>query len=478
MTEQPQSEKDFCSNVGKTSSFIREQAKKGNFITLISHIDADGLAAASIMSKALTRMEASFKQRTWKQIDSSLVEELSKEEKSLLIFTDLGSGSLSLLKAKLADWDIVILDHHEIVEESASNIVHVNPHIYGVDGARGISGAGVAYLTAKNMDETNVDLAPLAVVGALGDMQDKNQRRELNGLNCSIVKDAIDAGCMQVESDLILYGRETRPIHKALSYTTNPYIPGLSGEEDKCLGFFVNLGIELKAKDRWRTISDLSVEEKQKIFSEIAKFLSSKRLSSTVALSLIGTVYTLVKEDRGTPLRDAREFSALLNACGRMSKSGLGISIGMGGRGRVLDEAQDVLTKYRRTLSEYMNWVTTTPEAREELENIYVIRGMGMIDDLMLSTIASILTTSGFFRESKPVIALTSAENGMIKVSGRLPTLIADGRINLGTILHDASVQFRGIGGGHDVAAGAQLPQEFENDFVKTVDQLVGLSAK
>jgi len=478
MAEDAQSLKEFYSSVDRATGFIREEAGKGGPITLISHIDADGLTAASIMSKTLTRLEVPFRLRVWKQMDNTLVEELSSEEPSLLVFTDLGSGSLGLLKSKLANWDIVVLDHHEIVDEPSSKIIHVNPHVHGIDGSRDVSGSGVAYLTAKSVDGGNIDLAPLAVVGALGDLQDKNPKRELGGLNGNIVKDAIDSGCMQAETDLILYGRETRPIHKALSYTTSPYLPGLSGEEDKCLGFLVNLGIELKAKDRWRTISDLSVEEKQKIFSEIAKLLSSKNLSSSVALSLIGTVYTLVREDRWTSLRDAREFSSLLNACGRMSKSGLGVSIGMGSRGKVLDEAQELLTNYRRTLSEYMNWLTTTPRATEELKNIYVIRGTGVIDDLMISTMASILTSSGFFSENKPIIALTSAENGMIKVSGRIPAQIADRGINMGTILHDASVQFKGIGGGHDVAAGAQLPQEFEKDFVKTVDQLVGSSAK
>jgi RecJ-like exonuclease len=61
---------------------------------------------------------------------------------------------------------------------------------------------------------------------------------------------------------IIFYGRETRPVHKAIAYTTSPFIPGLSGEEDECLGFLVNLGIRLKENDRWRSISDLSAEEK------------------------------------------------------------------------------------------------------------------------------------------------------------------------------------------------------------------------
>lgn len=277
MAERTQNRKDFQLSIKTASELILEYAEKGKSITLVSHIDADGLAAASIMGKALARGEAFFRIRIWKQMDELLIEEIASEEKSLLVFSDLGSGSLDLLKAKLPEWDIVVLDHHQSVGKPSAKLVHVNPHNNAFDGAREISGAGVAYLTAKAMDGSNVDLAPLAVVGALGDSQDKNEKRELFGLNEGVAKDAVDAGYMKIETDLIFYGRETRPIHKALAYTTNPFIPELSGEEDNCYGFLSNLGIKLKNEDRWRTINDLNVEEKQRIFSELAKHLSSKR---------------------------------------------------------------------------------------------------------------------------------------------------------------------------------------------------------
>lgn len=476
MAEETRDLNEFYLNVRKASGVIREEAEKGKPISLISHVDADGLAAASIMGKTLARMEAPFRVQIWKQIDETLIDELSSNQKSLLLFTDLGSGSLDLLKAKLSDWEIVILDHHQPVGETAPKVTQVNPHLHSIDGAREISGSGITYLAAKAIDEVNIDLAPIAVVGALGDSQDKNIKRELEKLNREIVKDAINAGCMKAETDLIFYGRETRPIHKALAYTMTPYIPGLSGEEDKCYGFLVNLGIKLKVNDRWRSISDLSTEDKQKIFSELAKLLCSKKLPSNTVQSLIGTVYTLINEDRWTPLRDAREFSSLLNACGRMNKSGLGVSIGIGNRGKALDEAQEVLDNYRKTLSHYMDWLTKTPKATEELENIYVIDGKGTIDELMISTIASILTSSGYFTESKPILALTSTETGMIKVSGRIPTSNMDRKLDLGVIFNKASTQFNGRGGGHDVAAGAELPIAFESEFIRLVDQLVGSS--
>jgi RecJ-like exonuclease len=75
------------------------------------------------------------------------------------------------------------------------------------------------------MDKNNIDLACLAIVGALGDLQDKNKERKLGGVNKYIVQDAIHSGGLNVETDLLFFGRETRPIHEAIARTTTPLSP-------------------------------------------------------------------------------------------------------------------------------------------------------------------------------------------------------------------------------------------------------------
>ena len=88
-----------------------------------------------------------------------------------------------------------------------------------------VSAAGVCYFVARELSGQNKDLSALAVVGALGDMQDKNEKRAFVGLNDLLVEDGVSSGSLKVDSDLVLYGRETRPIHRALAYTTAPYLP-------------------------------------------------------------------------------------------------------------------------------------------------------------------------------------------------------------------------------------------------------------
>jgi len=350
----------------------------------------------------------------------------------------------------------------------------VNPHMFGIDGSRDLSGAGVAYLVAKSLDERNVDLSYLGVVGALGDLQDKNEGRSLGGVNTMIVKDATEAGLLEVEQDLLLFGRETRPIHKALAYTTSPFIPGISGEEDKSLALLSTLGIKTKDGDRWRALRDLSKDEKRRLFSGIAEYAASKGLRSEVAISLIGAVYTLKREEPWTPLRDAREFAMLLNATGRMGKNGLGVAICMGDRGRCLQEANRVLEEYRLTITKYLNWLAENPDRIEELNNIYVVHGGTSIDEKVISTISTMILPN-LPNPEKPLIAYSLIpEEEYIKVSARASYPAIEKGVNLGEILHSASERFSGEGGGHDVAAGAYIPAREAESFIKYVDDLVG----
>jgi RecJ-like exonuclease len=457
----------------EAASLILKYVEKDEGIQIVSHIDADGLAAAGIIGRSLVRLGATFRLRAIKWVNEKIIDEIAVEKPPLTIFTDLGSGYLDLLSEKLSNHRVIILDHHQPISETPQSFIQVNPHLYGIDGSRDLSGAGVAYLVAKTLDKTNVDLACLAVVGALGDLQDKYDKRKLGGANENIVEDAVNAGYLSVEKDLLFFGRETRPIHKALALTTNPFIPGISGEEDRSLAFLASLGIKPKREDRWRALRDLSEEEKKKLFSALADYFASKGFPSDAALNLIGNVYTLTREEPWTPLRDAREFTVLLNATGRMEKAGLGVAICMGDRGKSLEEANALIKEYRQTITKYLSWVTEKPERLEQLNSICVVHGEGFIDEKVISPVSSILSTT-LSNIEKPIIvySVVSGED-MVKVSARaLESLIKKG-LNLGEVLRIAAEKHSGRGGGHDIAAGAQVPIKEVEPFIKLVDELV-----
>jgi len=458
--------------ISEAAKLLSEEAKKGSQILVLTHFDTDGLASAGILGAALYRLDASIHIRAVDSLDEEALNQSFVDVADLVVLADMGSGMLELLNLKIGK-KALVLDHHQPVGKPDEKVFHVNPHMFGFDGAREISGSGIAYLVARAMDARNLDLSALAVVGALGDMQDRGEKRLLHGLNSAIVEDGVKAGCLKLDKDLILYGRETRPIHKALAYTSNPFLPGLSGQEDQCLALVTSAGITVKQDERWRTLADLRDEEKQNLLSAIIRAVTSKGIAGKVALNLIGTVYTLPKEERGMPTRDAREFSSLLNACGRMNRHGIAISICLGERGSVIDEGQKVLAEYRKTIAQYMAWVTEAADRVEELDATYIVHGEGTIDENMTGTISTILVSSGVFDPAKAVLVLARTREGELKISARATEQLVISGLNLGKILQDLTSKYGGSGGGHDIAAGGSVPADSEKELLKELDSKV-----
>ncbi len=461
----------FLRRAKEVSDVIRAYLQTDFFVMVVSHHDADGLSSAGIMGAALARAHSRFKIRIVEELREDNVDEISKEKPDAVIFTDIGSGYLDLLTTHLSAKTIIILDHHPPNAQGSQEIVQLNPHEFGIDGATMVSAAGVCYLVARSLSENNKDLSALAIVGALGDMQDKNEKKTLAGLNEILVEDAVSSGNVRVDSDLVVYGRETRPIHRALAYTTTPYMPNLSGREDNCLTLLSNAGIRLKDGDRFRTVANLSQDEKQNLINAIISYMTSLGFQSSVVLDMVGTVYTLLNEPGGSPTRDAREFSALLNACGRTGNPSVGISVGLGDRKTALDEANEVVTNYRKTLASYMEWLTKSPDAIQKFKVIWVIRGENHIQDSMTGAFSSILSSAGNLSPDNAIIVLTKSKEGGIKLSARAPAKLLKMGVNLGSALNSTAKKYSGFGGGHNVAAGAHIKVDDPNQFLQELDE-------
>lgn len=479
MAQQPEENiQKFLAQADEAAKVIKDVAQKDGFISCFSHLDADGVAAAGVVGKMLQRLGARFRIKVMQWVDDKIIAEVTADKPNLVIMSDFGSGYLDLLNEKIPNLKIVILDHHQINGENKNpNFTMLNPHVYGIDGATEVSGSGVAYFAARAVDKANVDMAPIALVGALGDMQDKYEQRSFKCLNEIIVNDAVGAGLLKVEKDLTFFGRETRPIHRMLSTTTNPFIPGLSGQETEALNFISNLGFPLKDGDKLRSLCDLNQMERRTLCSALADYLLSKGQHMDVD-NLIGCVYVFTKEEPNTALRDGREFSVLLNSTGRMDRPSLGIAICMGDRKAALEDANKLLEDYRRSINKYISWVNEKPERLRELENIYVIYGEDQINEKIIGTVSSILVST-LANNLKPLLAFANIkEENAAKFSGRTTEAALMKGVNLGDVMNVASEKHGGKGGGHNIAAGSQVPLEQVEAFIKTADELVGKQLK
>jgi RecJ-like exonuclease len=63
---------------------------------------------------------------------------------------------------------------------------------------------------------------------------------------------------------------------------------------------------------------------------------------------------------------------------------------------------------------------------------------------------------------------------GVAKFSARTTDSVVEKGVNLGEVLRVASEKFGGKGGGHNIAAGSQVPLDQIENFVKFANELVG----
>ena len=465
--------KAFCDKI----EFMVENEKE---ISIISHLDADGIASGSIISSALARLGAKCAVRTVSDMTLNVLEQMRSENHDFYIITDLGGGMANEFNQAL-DKRWAIIDHHKIPEQEISiddgNNQILNAWKYGIDGDKEISAGGMAYMVAITLDRKNKNLSPIAIVSALADRQDQGDKKSLFGLNSEIVKTAESLRLIRMDLDLMLTGRETRPIHEALAHTAFPYIEGLTWATESCYALIKNAGIKMSKDGRWRVLSEISQDEKNVILNAISEYVVNLSKSKEVNMidNLIGYTYTLINEDQRSLLRDAREFSTMLNACGRIRKAGVGIGICMGDRNNLLNEGEKIVTKYRTTLRNYISSIFTEKWRMIDNGKSVFINGEGLLAEDMVGAISSLLSGSPTLG-GRLVFVRTLTNDGFYKFSSR-KSLGSTSKSDLGLIMRYCSESVGGSGGGHSLAAGCRIPSTRLEEFLSAVRNAI-LDAK
>jgi single-stranded-DNA-specific exonuclease len=458
--------KGFEESLSLFKDKISDCIKSKKSISITTHIDCDGLTSGSIIAKALIREGANCTLRTSKEFSKNIVESFKTDSRDFHIVTDLGGGFAKELNQTLGD-DWIILDHHQISEEEKDNQNVINAWKYEIDGGSEICAGGMAYLAAMALNEKNSDLSEIAVVSALGDRQDQGERKSFTGKNFEIANTAKELGLVEIDLDLLLVGRETRPLAEAIAFTSQPFIEGLTWNKETCLSILKSSGIKLKEEGRWRVPAELTEEEKKLVIKTITDFSPDKNTTEVMS-ELIGYTYTFPKEDKRSFLRDGREYSTMLNSCGRINRSGVGMAICMGDRNQVLTEGEGILTDYRKKIKEYMNILSNERWRISENENCIMVNGEDIVPETMTGTISSLIAGSPK-NIGKIVILRTRGEGNTIKFSSR-KSFGCKSKINLSELMRTGAEKFDGIGGGHNAAAGAKITKDKLDEFLKYLE--------
>lgn len=458
----------FDEQVKAAAEAFRQIGKK-EVIRVVSHLDADGISACALLLKLLNNDNRKYSVSTVQQLNNEVLAQLAAEPYKCFIFTDLGSGVIKEIKEALKGRKVFILDHHSIESyEEAENITFVNPHICGIDGGKEISGAGVVFRFGCAVDSSMDEFSHIAIIGAIGDLQEQNGFLRLNN---EILEIAVRKNKIRVAKGLRIFGSQTKPLHKALEYCTDPYIPGVSGSESGAIQFLNQIGINPKNGSGWKKIVHLDEEDMKKLVTGIIM----KRLNESKPDDVLGNIYILPHEEEESPTRDAKEFATLLNACGRLGRASLGIGACLGDR-KIKQQAIRSLGDYKKEIVNALNWYNENKFSDDVFwgSGFVIINAKTNVMSTMIGTLASILSKSNLMAKNTFILSMAQAIDGNTKISLRTTNNI-DGHLDLKNIIEEA---ISGIGnsesGGHQNAAGAVIPKDKENEFIEAAKEILG----
>jgi len=414
---------------------------KSKPIKIISHYDTDGITSAAIFSRAMQRWNKKFSIQIVKGLEENFIKSLPEDQ--ILIFLDLASGNLNNLKEK--NTEIFIFDHHEVIQQVPSNVTLINPLLESP--SEKLSGAAVCYLFAKTLSEKNKDLANLAIIGTVGDLLEK----EIGKFYQEILNDSEAT----IKKGLLLYP-STRPIDKVLEYSSNPYLPGITGSPGEILELLKDAGIT-RVGNTYKSLHELTEKEMSNL---ITSMMLHGCLKERDAHQIIGNLYLIKFFNK---LEDARELSALINACSRMDYPQISLGFCLGIKS-CKEKAKKIYVEYKQQIISALKYVSGIEKISGK--SYLIINAKDNIKDTIIGTIASILSHSPVYNEGTIIVALAYNED-KIKVSARITGHDKEKNRNVREVLNRVVVPLGGEVGGHPNAAGCLISKEKENKFIE-----------
>ena len=185
-----------------------------------------------------------------------------------------------------------------------------------------------------------------------------------------------------------------------------------------------------------------------------------RRLGEENPEDVLGNVYILKDEEEGSPTRDAREFATLLNACGRLGKASFGIGTCLGDK-KIKQRAIQSLQSYKREIINAINWYEKTDKVAKN-EGYIIINAQDEVLATIIGTLASIISKS--LKDGTLVLSMAQLIDNTTKCSLRIA---GRNKINLKAVIGKIVAQVGGEYGGHMYAAGALIPTDKEEEFIK-----------
>ncbi len=414
---------------------------------VFSHNDADGIGAASVLTSMLVRAGKGAQTTNLRSFDLAAIQASLVPGVDLLIVADMGSSNLTALEA--LGTKVIVLDHHR-PEKDSEKVMHLNPSVFEVDGARYACASTLSMLLAVTVDEANWDLLPLAFAGMVGDRQ---HQQGLSGVNAHLYNEGSKRNLVQEKKGSLL---PPGPVGEGLMRTMHPFIRGVSGDPEGIARLLQEANV--RAESTWDGLDEGG----------------RRRLSSLISLRLLeqgcslGSLEDELAPDYFFPQDNSRAYllTRLINACGRVDETSLGLALLLGQKD-ARERAESLVKEYDEML---LNAAKRTAE-RGLSKEIAIQHFESPHKEVSSELCGLVMQWVG--DQDKATICLTRMDKEF-KVSSRGTRKLVDkDGLDLSVAMRDAAASVGGVGGGHNIASGATIPLGKDIDFLQALDAII-----
>lgn len=422
------------------AEWIHTHAKQQR-IRIISHYDADGITAAAIIAHAVKRAGYDFQVSLMRNPFTKGLKKVQQEKNDLIIFTDMGSGQLPVIQKMNAH--CIIIDHHQLIKDNTpDNILQINAYQFRINGNYDASGASLSYALATALDENNKDLAAYAITGATGD---KQYIGGFTGYNKKLIEKAIEQNIIEEKTSVKLNG-ET--ISEALYYAVDPFYPGISGNKKNITEFLKKIHINPQQSPK-----ELSSEDRTNLHSALITLLLEHDCEVNIIDTVIRPRYYTDKT-----WGELEQFADLLDCCGKGGHRDIGFSLCFGDK-KAYAEARSYEKEYKQQILDELHKIEKNGAMETESIRYFYTKQSS------IGGVIGGIAVNYLFDHEKPLFSIVK-KSDELHVSCRGNKYLVRNGLDLGAAMEDIAKKLDGQGGGHQVAAGATIPQKHEKKFL------------
>jgi single-stranded-DNA-specific exonuclease len=418
---------------------------------IVYHYDGDGIAGASVLVRALERLGYPVQATSLVGVERERMAAIAARTAGPLVVVDTGASWLDLFAKN--PHPVIVLDHHRYPGSPdppalPEHVAFVNPLDWGVDGMIEMCGSTLAWLFSVFLDPANWDNAPWGLSGAIHDRQHVGG---FQGLNATLVDEAVRRGLIVRRKGVALFGRT---VGDAVAGSVDPYVRGLSGRREAAEAFVKTVGV-----DPGRRPGDLAPEEAGRLAAAL-----KERLARSDVLPEFGAMVDAERWFVPSLGLDAEEVSNLQNAAGRIGVPGIGVAMALGDPGAV-ERAGAAESEWRTGLLRGLRRIEDG-----DIHAMHFLRWFESPETSLAGTQAG-LAMSYLLPPDVPVFVFSDHGKEPTKVSSRGLVRQVNRGLDLAVVCRTAADAVGGEGGGHRVASGATIPPGARDRFLETADR-------